>query len=270
MAFPVDPVADIRAIRLPLGVALLEQRAQLRDDRSFPGFIVLRLAFPQANDGAEKINLAPIESENLAFAHARVKADRDGQLQIVRQYGHELVVLVAFEKSFSCSGLFRHGEVWDVPKLAIFRSEVKHTAQVAGPQPQPPCHGLLDLYVPRLAVRRQVARRVIAVHQRKSFTGHGLGQAPEEPGPIQNHAAWAIRRDDLLGAAGKRENIQRDAIVIDSEATPQNRRAAAERSPRYAGTRCDALGMRRRLVFQSRSEIEGEPGRGHPMVLSID
>src|SRR6266481_4140795 len=129
MAFPVDPVADIRAIRLPLGVALLEQRAQLRDDRSFPGFIVLRLAFPQANDGAEKINLAPIESENLAFAHARVKADRDGQLQIVRQFGHELVVLVAFEKSFSCAGLFRHGEVWDVPKLAIFRSEVKHTTQ---------------------------------------------------------------------------------------------------------------------------------------------
>src|SRR6267154_7514 len=129
MAFPVDPVADVRASRLPLGVPLLEQRAQLRDDRSFPRFIILRLAFPQANDGAEKINLAPIESENLAFAHARVKADRDGQLQIVRQYGHELVVLVAFEKSFSCSGLFRHGEVWDVPKLAIFRSKVKHTAQ---------------------------------------------------------------------------------------------------------------------------------------------
>jgi hypothetical protein len=64
MAFPVEPEADIRAVRLTLRVLFHEQGPELRHDRNFSPFVVLGFSGTQLDETAKKSDLAPIEPEN--------------------------------------------------------------------------------------------------------------------------------------------------------------------------------------------------------------
>src|SRR5262249_47186206 len=86
--------------------------------------------------------------------------------------------------------------------------------------------------------------------------------------PVRYAAICRICCDQLLGIAIKRIDVQRHAVVKESESTAHNRPVRANRRPGKTCARGDARGSGDVLTFTTHAEIEGQFWTDDKMILS--